>query len=492
MNPVALYKDTSKNSDAVSAQIDTMREQDLSSSSRLRYNSATAALPSALPVNRPAWMNQPVVMRGQNMPFSMVVNKVLEPVKASTTYQDGVRQDMSLSFNYKGTVGGALDKLATMTGYAYTVEGSTVSWLNFVTKTFDVSFMPGASQYLMGEKSGGSTLSSSGNSGGGSTMSGQTMTSQYSNLQGTLSVWADLEKTINTMLSKEGQVMVSQATTTITVRDHPENVRVIGEYLASMNKDLSREVSLQVQVLQLRLDKQFTYGINWNLVAGRIGISGGLSQPGTTSLGNDLVNLGGIAATGIGFVSGKNTALLEALQAQGKLSIVTQPRVMTLNNQVAQIAITTQKTYLASQTATVTGGTTGAVQSSLTPGVVSTGFTLYVLPKIINNNIYLQLTSEFSNLDNLTTISGGSLVQGGTSSTTPSSIQAPTVSSKSFNQRAMVPTGCTLVLSGFRQVTNETNKSSFFGFDPLGSRGAQQDDIETLVLITPTIVGNSG
>lgn len=483
MNPVALYKDTTHNTDDVQAQVNTLRDRQNAELPRLAYHSTSAVLPSAHAAQS-AWMQQRISMRGQNMPFTFWVNKILDSTKASATYLDGIRQDTPVSFNYSGNICGALDKLAAMTGYAYTVEGNTIIWSAFVTKTFDVSFMPGATQYMMGMQAGGSAVPSS--SSGGNVTTGQQMTSQYSNLQGTLSVWTDLEKTIRTMLSKEGQVMVSQATTTITVHDRPENVRAIGEYLASMNKDLARQVALQVQVLQIKLDKQFSYGINWNLVSGNLKVTGGTTQ----SLGNDLINIGGIASTGIGLVNNTNSsAMLNALQAQGQLSVVTQPRVVTLNNQVAQIAITTQKTYLASQTSTLTGGTSNFVQTTLTPGVVNTGFTLYVLPKIINGDVFLQLTSELSSLDNLERISSGT---GGSGSTAAQSIiQAPTVSSKSFNQRAMVPSGYTLVLSGFRQVSNESNKSSLLGVDPLGSRGAQQDTTETLVLITPTIVGNN-
>lgn len=447
-------------------------------------------------VTHPAWMNQHISVHGQQMPFSFWVSKILDPTGADVAYQDGLDQNFLVSMDYSGPVSGALDKLAAISGYAYEVNGSTVTWTAYETKTFDVSFMPGASQYLMGQQANSNTAANSQyNNNAGVTMTGQTMSDQYSNLQGTLSVWSDLEHTIHTMLSKDGQVFVSQATTTITVRDHPQNVRVISEYLNSMNKDLSRQVALQVQVLQITLNKAFSYGINWDLVSQSLSVLGGVGTAGvgsgvTTSLGADLTNLGGIGATGIGvglIPHNASKAFINAIQQQGTVSTVTQPRVVTLNNQVAQIAITQQKTYLASITTTNTIDV--GTQTSLTPGEVTTGFTMFVLPKIIGDDVYLQLTSELSNLDSLDTFTSStgssSLVGGGSAS----QIEGPTVSSKSFNQRTMVPSGESLILSGFRQVKNENNQSSMFGIGPLGGMGAQQDNTEVLVIITPIIVG---
>lgn len=534
-NPVTMYKDTGQATEDVKAKITTLGDRGYQEDTPdLRYTSTTAVLPPARWLAQPKWMNDRISMRGQNMPFSFWNNKVLGSSGVAISYQDGMNPNVTLPFNYTGTIRGALDKLAQTTGYSYTVDCSGVSWVSFVTKTFDVSFMPGASQYMMGGQTSIGNVSSgsiseggtNGSAGGASTnVSAQMQAGQFSSLQATLSVWTDLENTIKTMLSKDGQVTVSQATTTITVRDRPQNVRVIADYLASMNKDLSRQVALQVEVLQIKLNKAFSYGIDWNLVTNNILLKGGLqpdpANPGRTltTLGGDLTSLGGISPTNIGFGIMKDNnpkMLINALAQQGDVSTVTNPRVVTLNNQVAQIAITTQKTYLASSSVTQTANV--GSQVSLTPGTVTTGFTLYVLPKIINHDVFLQLTSELSSLDSLTTFSSQVAQQasttGGSSSTTAgtgsnsssssssnnntnatpgiTSIEEPTVSSKSFNQRVMVPSNYTLVLSGFRQVDNQNIKSAPFALQLAGNLAAQQDTTEILVLITPIIVGDNG
>jgi len=460
--------------------------------------------------SQPAWMVNRVSIHGNGLPLDMLMSRLLPPNTMGVQYDEGANRDQLISIDYSGTVHGALDKIAAQTGYAYDIEDNMMTWSPYVTKTFDVSFMPGSSQYLVGQKQGDTLLNVNNTSTNGAA-SGQASDSQFSSLQGTLSVWDDLNNSIKGMLSPDGKVMVSQSTTTITVRDHPQNVQEVADYLASMNKDLSKEVLLQVHVFQVALDKNFNYGIDWNLAyqtAARAGFgTGDLSQPTSISpLGAStpsgaifpatglpaLAGAGASGALGIpgitaGVVRGPfaNTQLLiNAIAQQGNVSNITNPEVVTLNNQVAQIDISQQTTYLASSTTTLTAGSTpnspssGFAQTSLNPGVVDSGFKLYILPKIMNGNIYLEISSELSTLDSIGTVSSGG-----------SSIQLPVVSGKHFNLRSMVPNTSTLIIGGFKSVDSAANQNSEFGL--LGGQGADQKNVETILLITPTILGNN-
>ena len=169
------------------------------------------------------------------------------------------------------------------------------------------------------------------------------------------------------------------------------------------------------------------------------------------------------------------------------MSNVTNPEVVTLNNQVAQIDISRQTTYLASSTNTLTaasGTASGFSQTTLNPGVVSTGFKLYILPKILRQNIYLEVSSELSTLQSLQT-----LTSGGTSISSPgsSSLQLPVVDGKHFNLRSVVPSGSTLIIAGFNSVDSVAGTNSSFGVK--SGANTDQKDVQTILLITPTILG---
>jgi type IVB pilus formation R64 PilN family outer membrane protein len=261
-----------------------------------------------------------------------------------------------------------------------------------------------------------------------------------------------------------------------------------------MNQSLSRQVVLDVQVIEVTLNKSFNYGIDWNLVRSFVHsrYHATLNNTNSSQLNAALDNSNTfLLQASSGIWNGTDT-IIHALATEGKVSVSTQPRVVTLNNQVAEIGINTQTTYLASVSTTVTpqvGSTT-----ALTPNTVTTGFTLYLLPKIQGDNVYLQITSTLANLVKLQKYDSkeGAVSDTATSTSSGDVITAPVITQKRFNERAYVPSNATLVLAGFKQLRNEANKNSVFGQDALGGYGGNQDNVETIVLITPTIINSKG
>lgn len=452
----------------------------------------------------PNWLKNHIIIRGEELPFSFYARTIVNGGGnfVLTRYQVGLDPSTKISMNYSGTVRGALDLLASKAGYIYSVKDCNVYWQAFITRTFDVAFMPGASDYMMGKASGGGSLASGGSQGTTTNaMIDDTAQQQYSSLKGSLSVWKDLQSSIQQLLSPDGKVMVSESTTTVTVRDRPSNVDLIGKFISNLNHNLSKQVLVKVQVLDVALSSDYNFGINWNIVQRFIGGGGtnlilNANQGVPVSITQLGANLGGVSTAGIqqtnpNASTGYN-ALIQALTQQGKVSTVTEPRVVCLNNQVSAVRIVNQEGYLAAvQNTTVSGTTVGAstVTSQITPGTLITGLTLYILPKIIGSKIIMQVNADLSVKNSITPISsqtgGTPPASGGAAG---SVIQVPNVTQKQFNQRSMIGSGDTLILAGFRQVSNTANATQVLDLQALGGRGAQQVNIETVILITPVIL----
>lgn len=470
----------------------------------------------------PAWLNNHIVIRGDQLPFSYYSRTIAigGGNDILTKYQTGLQPAVNVSMSYSGTLRGALNLLAAKTGYVYSVEGKSINWQAFVTRTFDIAFMPGNTDYLMGKASGGGTTTQQGGSaggGGGGTntqvinyTTSDSSDDEFSNLKGTLSLWKDLDATISQMLSPEGKVMVSQSTTSVTVRDRPSNVRLVAQYIRNLNENLAKQVLVKVQVLEIALQNDYNFGIDWQIVANAfhsspfvingsfgtpVSITAFQPQSGITALGTAAP-----VVPQFGFTLNPNatdkipsyTILLNALSQQGKTSIVSEPRVVCLNNQVSVVRIVNSEGYLASVENTALASTgpgstnvgVGTVTSQLTPGTVITGLTLYILPKILGNRIFLQVNADLSTRNAFTDVFSGS-------GTTGTKIQVPNVTEKHFNQRSVIRSGDTLILSGFRQVSNTANAAQFLNSQALGGRGALENNKETIVLITPIILPGS-
>lgn len=457
--------------------------------------------------HEPGWYTAPVTINASGLPFSFYVTQLLGSTPVQVHMDPGINPSHPVNLRYTGTVKGALEELAAKSGYYYDydLDKNTINWSALQTKVFDISFIPGVSKYSVGPSNGVSIAggSSSGSSGSSSSSSSSSSTSssgiditstgEYSNIgNDNLSVWDDMKNTIMTLLSPKGKLSVSQSTTTITVRDHPSNISDVGYYLDKMNKILSQQVHFDVQVLDVQLNKDFSYGINWNDIAykfshngGQVSFAGNYATASAGILTAPPTSAGTYTPGSQGKWSGN--IMIQALEEQGKVSIVTQPSLTTLNDQVAQIAIQTQQSYLASQSTTMGGSDSSLSQETLTPGTVTYGFQMYLLPKIQEDKVYLQISSVLSDLTSLQAVTQTGQVDPDGSSKA-SAIQVPNLAQKNFNQRTLLRNGQTLVLAGFRNLKSNNQKDTVAGLTPLGGMAAQSNNEELVVLITPTIL----
>ncbi len=445
----------------------------------------------------PSWLKHRISLQARNMPLNLLMNRLLRDQRIVTSFDDTVQAQRPVNMNYVGTIKGALNTLGSELDYHYAIHDNAIDWSAFETKTFNISFMPGASNYLVGQQQ--NNAGSSASSSTPTSPIGQINDQQYSNLEGQLSIWQDIERTLSELKSSNGHFNVSESTTSVTVYDHPSNVRAIGKYIAQLNNDLSQQVAIKVQVLEVQLNKSFSYGIDWNAVVNGLGTRFNLTGSFATATNptqNILQLTGATSAAGgmsIGQSNGAQT-LMSVLSQQGKVRVVTEPEVVTLNNQIASIRITQNIGYVESISQSLSQN---FLTTSITPGNITDGFTLYLLPKIQNDKIYMQITSTIATLERLDKVSTAansnstSTSQSTTNQQQFQAIQVPTLSQKAFNQRSVVTSGSTLIIAGYKRLRDEANQASLFGIDPLGGKGSQSTNIETLVLITPIILHSS-
>lgn len=445
---------------------------------------------------KPKWLRKEITLQAKNLPLQILMDRILAGSNMTSSFDGSVSPQQLVTIDYDGDVAGALQEIAAITGYHYSMSNYDIAWSDFITKTFNISFMPGSSDYMVGQSKQNLQQDQNQNS---NNQINHLNDMQYSNLSGQLSVWKDLSDTLNDLKSKDGKVIVSQSTTSVTVHDHPSNVSVMANYIASLNHSLSQEVGIRVEVLEVELNKDFNFGIDWNLIKNilktQVALTGNLSTA-TNLMATNLVseaNNTGLAGFQIGKSGDDNSHfLVNALSQEGRVRVVTKPQVVTMNNQIASIRITQDTGYLAS----ITSSQFEQYQTTtITPGTVTDGFTLYLLPKIQNQDVYLQISSRIANLLALQKVSNApsdATSGSSTSNSQFSAIEVPTIAEKEFNQRSVIRSGSTLIIAGYKRLRDQTSNAKMFGIPYLGGRGAQSNNVETLVLITPTILKSTG
>lgn len=388
------------------------------------------------------------------------------------------------SFAYSGTLSGFLDLASARFGVFWEWDKNSVHFFKTKTKTFRLAALPGNTSLSskVSSKSGGSSAGSgdSTSSGSGSSASTSNESEMSTGVSfSEMSIWESIKTNIEAMLSSSGSISVTPATGTITVTDVPSNLDKVSRFIDEQNAALSRQVVINVRVLSVQLDNEKQYGLNWDAiyenVNKNIGISLG-SNFGTSSSSSDLT---------FSVLSGSSpwagsSAIINALSTQGHVSQVTSASVVTINNQPAPLQVGRQTSYLASSTTTLSdSGSASSV--TLTPGTVTSGFSMSVLPHILGDSrLMLQYSGDLSSLTGLETVTSGD-----------STIQTPEVDIRNFLQRVVMNSGEILVIAGFEQFDLNGDSQGIGSAENLiGGGGVNTSGGKTaiVVLVQPVIV----
>lgn len=388
----------------------------------------------------------------------------------------------------QGTLRGLLDTAAARFGVYWKYVNGSIQLFYTDTRTFQISAIPGDSALTAtvasGSISGGSSGagSSSGGSSGSSASGNSGVSSNNSQntaLRSTLSVYASIEKSVGAMLSPFGQVVASPSTGAITVTDTPDKLDRIALFIEGENKSLSRQVMINVTVLGVTLSSGDNLGINWNLIYDNLSRKYGIANNATSTTSGNSFSAAIVNATS----NLKGSSLIvDALAEQGRVRRETTASVVTLNNQPVPVQVAKQTTYLASSQTTLTANVGSSI--TLTPGMVTSGFNMTILPHILNNGtVMLQFSADISSLRQLRIVSSPL-----------NYIESPELDTRNFMQRVAMKSNETLVLSGFEQTDDNLNQKGtghpanfLFG----GGHTATSSKEVIVILITPVTMGNA-
>lgn len=377
---------------------------------------------------------------------------------------------------WQGELGGLLDNITTRLGLSWRYEQGRIAIFYLDTRTFPVMFMDSKASF--GSKTVSGTTSSMGTSGTGSSggLSGDSNTSQNTEMEIKSSLYEDVTNTIKSMLTPQtGRMNLSAGVLTVT--DTPRVLEQIGRYLDDRNKELNRQVVLNVQVYSVEKRKQDQLGLDWNAVftSGSVGLS--LTNAFTGAASDAL-------SGGVSILDGKGAGtkgFIKALSEQANVSVMTQASSMTTNLSAVPIQVALQQDY-ASNVSTSDTANVGST-SSITKSTITTGFNMTVLPFLMPQSAKMQLQFAINMSDDPT-------MRTFTSDNT--SVELMKTRLKTFTQRVIMQSGQTLVLSGYQSLNNTVNRQGvgsfrFFGLG--GGSDGENNKTMLVILITPVILG---
>jgi len=485
------------------------------------------ALLPPLAVELPRTDSKPVEAK-----FDLAVNdtaaqQVFMAIVSGTRYSVLLHPEVSgsISLNLKDvTVFDALEAIREMYGYDYKVDGARIyiQPLTLQTRIFQVS-------YLTGQREGRSSLrvasgsvadvavGSTGTAGAAATATASTRDSSKVTMTSSTDFWDELSKSLAAIVGVEKgrSVVISPMSGVIVVRAMPDELKNVAAYLKASRISVERQVILEAKIIEVKLSDTFQSGVNWSAFKSgpNSAISGGAISPGSTlantgALTNGIItstpgaNLsstaanalpaGAVAGTlfGLAFQTSNFAALLNFLEAQGDVHVLSSPRIATLNNQKAVLKVGTDEFFVTE----VSGGTQATTTVAGTAPTVKvqpffSGIALDVTPRIDeNNDIILHVHPSVSTVSTVNKTVDLGTVAGGVSNIFNLPLASSSVSETDSVVRAR--DGQIVAIGGLMRQASVADESGL----PLmpktifGQTSRATEKRELVILLKPTVV----
>jgi len=285
----------------------------------------------------------------------------------------------------------------------------------------------------------------------------------------------------------------------ITVTGTPRQIQRVGRYIAAMAKQVKRQVLIDVKILSVTLNNDKQTGIDWSQLYGLQNFtissltmsqknmaswksSNGKITDAKFGSGTRPSNAKMFEATGTKTISD----VIRFLKTQGNVKTVSNPKVMTLNNQPALISVGKELFYKTKISSSSTY-TTGATTTNESIDSVFAGILLDITPEIDNRGmITLKINPSISETD-------GPIGASGTRTMPPDLIR------RQLSTVIKVRNGKHAVLGGLISTAESSVDSSvpliskipLFGKAFQRTRKIKKTE-ELVIIITPRITGGGG
>jgi MSHA biogenesis protein MshL len=379
-----------------------------------------------------------------NAPANQVFMAIVSGTRYSMVVHPGTREPVSLNLK-DVTVFEALDAIRELYGYEYKLQGTriVIQPPGLQTRVFQVSYLLSQRKGRTEMRISSGAISDSptaGAQGASNVVPGASTTRalESSNVTTTSesNFWAEISAAVRAMIGTEGgrNVVVSPQAGVLVARALPAELRSVEEFLRTMSTVVERQVMLEAKIIEVQLADGYQTGINW--AAFRSGdnsrVGGGVLTPGTTlrptgslssptgtnpdgsvnpssiltgvpgAVTGSLVTGDGTPGTlfGLAFQTSNFAALISFLETQGKLQVLSSPRIATINNQKAVLKVGTDEFFVTNVSSTITSVGSNTVPSpSITVQPFFSGVALDVTPQIDKDNfITLHIHPSVSNV----------------------------------------------------------------------------------------------
>jgi general secretion pathway protein D len=424
-----------------------------------------------------------------------------------------LKKQMNKTFLKNLTINEVLDLIIKENNLQYTLQNNILKISYLTTKTYNIDYIisqrkgVGSANITLSSNTStaatGTSSTSKNTSGGGgaSSESGINITSSDE-----VQFWEILDKELESILNRpedgyKAQIpMINKNAGLVTVTATHTQIKRLDAYLEDLQKKMQTQVLIDVKMYSVVFSDASSTGIDWSQLYALQNVKLGFDYVTTKNIDKTYSGTNSATSTGVlfdGFSANANNAnvfqlsasgslneVIKFLKTQGDVYSISNPKILTLNNQPALITAGTELFYKtkSSTTSTSSGGTDNTEDET-----VSSVF----------SGVLLDITPEISRDGSITLRINPSISETASEISTDNSTRKmpPDLSRRQMSSVISVKDGNRVILGGLINTknVNDANKVPLLGDLPVVGylfkrEGISKRTEEIVIIIEPHII----
>ncbi|MDD2752184.1 MAG: secretin N-terminal domain-containing protein [Candidatus Omnitrophica bacterium] len=275
-----------------------------------------------------------------------------------------------------------------------------------------------------------------------------------------------------------GEMLVDSRSTRVIVSDLPDRMKKIKRIIHAFDEEVP-QVEIETKIAEITLRDEFQRQINWEAIfhqiqnldlKGTFPVAPSFPVSPALTVASMLMNIGTLETDNY-------TAAIKVLQTLGNTKIVSQPKILAMNNQEAKIMVGSREAYVIQSLSQATASTVAAENIQF----IDVGVKLSVMPTVHKDGfITLKIKPEVSSVRETITTAMGSIV--------------PIVNTSEVETVVKIKDGMMIMIGGLVQDDKRSDTTGVPGLAKtfmgalFGSRATLKKRREMVVFLTPRIV----
>lgn len=434
-----------------------------------------------------------VSIAARNTPLREVLYIIAETANLNLIMGRDVNPDLPVTMTVKDiSVDKALDIIFSSVDYFYSVSDNILLVNALETEIFEFGKPNIVQDYKI--DIGGDILSGTASGGSGSTSVSGDVSMKSTSDEVSFKFWDAMEKSLTTLLAAGSgshagtNFVINRMAGTIMVTAAKKDLKRVGDYISNLKKVLNRQVLVEARIVEVQLSEGLKYGIDWEVI-------GQMLADGTTSISaKSFTNIftAGSSSFEINLFHNTNfSLLLKALQEQGNVKTLSNPRVNIMNGQTSLLSVGRNTTFISrvETTTTASEGSAPVTTFTVDTNSILSGVMFGLVPYINSENeITLSITPIVTNLvslDSKTIGTGDNSVE----------IKLPTVDLREMSTTVKILDGQIVVIGGLIDKQERLKEAQVPLFGDIPVIGAlfkryekTYDNTELVIMLIPKIV----